>query len=138
MLQRVCLYLHAKIKKILKAIQNLRNADFSQFWPFSPYVTKRNVLVLPPPPFVTYWILRLPLPPPPNRDLTSVSRRGTYYTCLKTYLHTCKHREKITRKQTEIIKEKKRRVLRSATMYCQFRLLKGMLFKQVQCNTIKS
>ena len=33
------------------AIQKLRNATFGNFWhPSPPYVTKRNILILPPPP----------------------------------------------------------------------------------------
>ena len=47
---------------------------------------------------------------PTPRDLTSVSNTRSCYTFVKPYLNTCTHVEEITRKQSEITKEKKRRL----------------------------
>ena len=52
----------------------------------------------------------------PPRDLTSVSNTRSCYTFVKPYLHTCTHVEEITREQSEITKEQKGRLVRSATI----------------------
>ena len=84
--------------------------------PSKTYVTPILVIFDPPlsvhPPVLHNESWSYPLP----RDLTLVSHRQSYYTCIKTYLNTCKHKEEITRKQRLINKEKKRGLVRSATM----------------------
>ena len=91
-----------------------------------PYVTKRNVFILPPSLCCITNLAVTPHPPLP-RSKTSVSHMHSHYTCLKQF-YTHAHTEDITRKKKEISTQKKRRSVRSATFSCW--LLKSTLMKK--------
>ena len=68
----------------------------------------------------------------------SIGAVQSYYTYIKTYFNTCIHKEEVTRKQRVINKEKKRRLVRSATVHCKFATSKEYIDETstVKCNEI--